>query len=72
METAMFISILFLIFFLPAVFLPLVLETFSSSELNEMGVCLENSENGDSLLVIKPCNGETTCQLWSVTGQVAA
>jgi hypothetical protein len=43
METTMFILIIILILFVPAAFLPMTLETFfSSNELSEMGVCLEN------------------------------
>lgn len=39
----MFISIIILILLLPVVILPLVLKTsFSSNELNEMGIYLEN------------------------------
>ena len=71
METTMFLSILILFFFLPAAFLPLVLETFSPNELNEMGVCLENSETVNSLPLAKPCNSEAACQLWNVAGQAA-
>jgi hypothetical protein len=43
MEVAMLLSIIVLILLLPAVILPLLLKTsFSSDELKEMGVYLEN------------------------------
>ncbi len=73
----MFISILILILLLPFAFLPLALDMFfSSDELSEMGIYLENSEAAHLQLVAvdssRPCNGETACQLWNVTEQLAA
>jgi hypothetical protein len=42
----MFASIFILILLLPAVCLPLALDTFfSSSDLDEMGICLESSDD---------------------------
>ena len=42
----MLASILALILFLPAVFLPVVLDSFTSSaDLDEMGIYLENSDD---------------------------
>jgi len=42
----MFASIFILILFLPAAFLPLGLTTFfSAEELDEMGICLETSDD---------------------------
>jgi len=62
----MFASIFILILFLPAAFLPLGLNVFfSSDELNEMGVCLESSNDsfpiqGNELIgflsASKPCD----------------
>ena len=40
----MFTLILFLLILLPVTFLPLAMDRFSSSELNEMGVCLDETE----------------------------
>jgi|GEM_PF-4689397 len=41
----MFTLIIILLILLPVTFLPLAMDTFfSSSELNEMGICLENTE----------------------------
>ena len=56
----MFASIFILILLLPAACLPLVLDTFfSSSDLNEMGISLENSDDmfpmqGDELVDVFP------------------
>jgi hypothetical protein len=42
----MLASIFILILFLPAAFLPLVLDTFfSDSDLGEMGICLESTDD---------------------------
>ena len=70
----MFISMLILILLMPFTFLPLALDTFfSSDELSEMGIYLENSEAAHPQPVTvdssKPCNGETVCQVWNVTQQ---
>ena len=73
MEVAMFLSILILIFLLPFIFLPLTLDTFfSSNELNEMGIYMENLETTSPLPLTKPGNIEVTCQLWNIAEQVAA
>jgi hypothetical protein len=73
----MFISILILILLMPFAFLPLALDMFfSSDELSEMGIYLENSEAAHLQPVAadssKPCSSETICQLWNITKQVAA
>jgi len=60
-----------LILFLPAAFLPVVLDTFNSStELDEMGIVLENSDDtfpmqGYELLGFLPISNQ--CDTWEIS-----
>jgi hypothetical protein len=68
----MFISILIpvLILFLSMAFLPLALDTFfSTDELSEMGIYLEDSGATNPIPLNKPCNSENACQFWNVAEQ---
>jgi hypothetical protein len=72
METTMFISILILILLTPFTFLLLALDTFfSSDELSEMGIYLENSEAARSQPIAvdlpKEYCAENAYQLWNIT-----
>ena len=44
----MFICIVLLIVFLPVTVLPLALQSFSGSELLNMGICLENPQSSET------------------------
>jgi hypothetical protein len=75
METTMFISMLILILLLPFTFLSLALDTFfSSAELSEMGISLENSEAARSQPITvdlpKAYCSENACHSWNITKQV--
>lgn len=74
----MFTSILILILFLPVAFLPLVLNTFfSSDELSEMGICLgisQTRQECDSINAVcksqsstKSHSGKDASPLWDVS-----
>ena len=64
----MFASIFILILFLPAAFLPVVLDTFiSNADLDEMGISLENSDDtfptqGYELVGFPPASSK--CEAW--------
>jgi len=70
----MLASIFILILFLPAAFLPVVLDTFSSSaELDEMGIVLENSDDtfpmqGYELFGFLPVSNQ--CDTWEISEQI--
>ena len=71
----MLASIFILILFLPATFLPVVLDTFSSSaELNEMGIVLKSSDDtfpmqGYELVgLLPPVSNQ--CDTWEISEQL--
>ena len=73
----MFATIVFiLILFLPAAFLPVVLDTFSSSaDLDEMGIVLENQDDtfpmqGYELVGFLPVSNQ--CDTWDVSETLQA
>jgi hypothetical protein len=64
-------TVFILILFLPAAFLPVLLDTFSSNtELEEMGIVLENSDDifpmqGYELVGFLPVSNQ--CDTWEVS-----
>ena len=74
----MLASIFILILFLPAAFLPLALDMFfSSTDLSEMGVCLEKPEGSFLVkrreligILSQSNNCEDAGCLWEITNQL--
>lgn len=64
-------STFILIFFLPAAFLPLALNTFASSaDLEEMGITLENSDNTfhtEGYELVGSLSISTNCGTWEIS-----